>query len=330
MSIAFTFEVEAAVRRGDSARILHLLASLPSDSQPARLMRLGFEARGCRGSFIQLCAEYRDAKLLEHVVRQAPFGLTLDDFSNCYLNSAGTGPQVYTSLHALSVAKAFPEGLKLALELEPQNKVLTEMLPLGASQATLHFIALYNGVWKPDLAEHLRGLLQCARLLREHGASIAHAHQKRNAAADAWFSRPWAAAIRAELPALLREYVDAGIVDIQQPSRYWLNDRGFSYAGKNAPVPLEAVIEQGCITATTALIELGATLPPGRPDLHDLVRDQAHPEHIEAPLLAAVTKALMSRTISRAAAAAASATPPMNDTQNDTPAPTRRRMRSTL
>jgi hypothetical protein len=291
MSISFKETLRLAVLDGDGQAALRAIAALPDTFaiKPRDLIRSGIEHDGARDSFAGLCLRHLQFKMLEHVVRQAPFGLTLDDF--CTFSHLNGGGREHTqSLASLSVAAVRPEGLELAFRLEPTNKSLSALLPYGSANSTLHFIALKRAVIARDV--DLTRHLECVRLLKRHGAPIARSTDASSSGAEAFFSNDWHPRHRADIAELLREYHVAGLVNLNVSFHHTVHSVGGLF-------PLAASIKLGDAAATREIISLGANLElpltSDAADLHSLVRSHRHTN--ESELLAAVTEALMARRI---------------------------------
>lgn len=330
--VAFELVLADFIRKGDTKGVTSLLASLPPP-RVQELLQQGVVARGQPSSFIEACLYHKQHTLLADVLRNLPNGLTPADFTKCHQVQGGYGAVVEKSLHLAAVENADPFALELAIELDTNHVDLTRMHKSGQRREdiqTLHFMAIYNAVGRSDTADYLRGLADCARVLRDHGAPLRCVSEHRGempSAADAFFGRPWSSFAETEMLNLLVEYVDIGLVDVDLPSQYTVGPSDFHYTSDgSAATPLATVIRQGNAPAAGVLIELGAdtgkALPEASPEIRDifaLVRMHTHIPEVEARLRASITHALMKRRLANSTEAAPE-TPPAAP-----PAPRRQR-----
>jgi hypothetical protein len=286
--------VPRAVMDANGEAVLGALASLPPESQPRALVRRGFLYRGNTVSFVDLCVDQRAAGVLEHVLSQAPYGLTLSDFSHC-------GPvegwsKVYRSLHRVATYAGYADGLKLALKLEPENADLSCLFRYMGQNATLHYLSVHKVCKKvvgTAAREHRLGAMECARLLMAHGAPIrSHGGEDPNPLTGAFFGNKWPEVMVDELPGLLKHYAQASLVDLDAPLHLDIPVVG------GLP-PLAAALKNGCPAACRELILLGCdlnvALPTDSADVLEMAHRSEHPDWLRGELAASITEALMLR-----------------------------------
>lgn len=306
MSADFGQVVVRAAVEGDCRAVLATLASLPDGAKPRELVRAGFVRNDKRVSFVDLCIQLRDMRLLEHVVRQAPFGLTVTDFSHSMPTPGWSDQLVFRFLALASTLNAYPDGLRLALRLEPQSADLRRLHARGTSSASLHYISLASAAGMGQRAA-LLGHLECAALLKAHCAPVLDAGVDcANPAADALFARKWANPIGPELSEFVNSYVAAGLLRLDAPLRP-------GHPGTGGMLPLAAAMKNGCSHGARAVILAGcdvqAALAPGFTDVLEMAQSYPHPDGIKAELLARMTEALMLRRVASSAAPEKSTVP---------------------
>lgn len=244
-------------------------------------------------TFAQLCLHVDGIKELRELMAQVP-AITLDDVCSYDATVGKFSVSWEMSLfeEALRIDFPRPDALRLAIEKDPESETLIQPLE-RFNGSTLHYEAVTMLV-AAETVDKAAKLADICQQLLEHKAPIGHKLPGLSMdAAELFFRVRWKAGAAAVIAPVVRKYMEAGLVDLDQPLQ------------RARCMPAELAVMNGSAEAAVFAIDAGCDLSMCRSGEHQSLLELAQERRTDPDghVLAAVTQALMRRQLRERACA---------------------------